>query len=175
MQEGLDFYRLNGCCFICPNKKIGCWCDICRCHDCYRYTPFKDTTGGQCDIIRVDIKKVDYNLVVVEGVFKLKFGKNQFLPVGSIRKDGFFQTWREPCHFFRKYHGFGLNKEALEYIEKLYPNQCHGIRIEYHGQNGVIHYYSIPKDWFERGTPYKNDIFPHDAQFILDSSLMKEK
>jgi len=177
MQEGcLDFYKRRGCCFICPEKEQGCWCEDCRCHDCLRYTKLKDTAGGICDILRVETKKVDSKLIIVEGVFKLKFGKNEFLPIGTMREDGFFQTRRNQNQFFYKFDGFALNKEVLEYLEKIYPEKCHGIRIVYHGQGGVVHhYYSTPKDWFEKGTPYKNDIFPYDAQYALDYHKMIDK
>lgn len=55
----------------------------------------------------------------------------------SVPQRLLFITYRKPHHFFRKYRGFGISKDLLEY---LYNKGIRFIRIEYDSGTETVVY-----------------------------------
>ena len=101
-------------------------------------------------------------------------GGNKSLHLGVL-EDGFFQIRKNEAHFFKMIQGFGMNLLLLKKLEELYPATCKGIKIIYFGKKRIYNYYSVPRDWFEKGERYANKISPFDEQVLLSIRNMEEK
>ncbi len=93
-------------------------------------------------------------------------------PIGKLRSDRkvLIKVCR-PEHFFIKFNGFGINKEALDILLRKGLIQ---IRVKYLRKNasGFELYKVSAKVWQSEGVVYKNNIPPFDLQYILPKSKM---
>lgn len=89
--------------------------------------------------------------------------------IGHI-DSGIYHTVRNPEHYFRKYHGFGISCYAI--IELLRRN-INKIIITYNGIGGQVVYRSSVEDFLRKGSRYVNPDDVLDEQWILGEEHMK--
>lgn len=81
----------------------------------------------------------------------------------------YFYTKRRPCHFYKKYRGFGMN---LELLGMLKQQRVEKIQIKYEGKEGVKRFLSSLELWFSEGVVVKNQLKPYDVQHTLSIEFM---
>lgn len=99
-------------------------------------------------------------------IFKWKNRK-----IGKLTKDknGFkkLHVIRKPKHYFRKYQGFGFNKELIQLMIK---RNVKVIQLDYHSKNSVKKHFVNPKTVLKKGIEYNHKDF--EPQLIIKEKDM---
>lgn len=87
-------------------------------------------------------------------------------PVGRIRQDGTYITYRNKDTYFRKFKGFGMSYGLLRKLLNLH--RCRRIIIIYDDGESKKKYVTTPTKYIEDGIIYKDN---YDHQRILPTSM----
>lgn len=86
-------------------------------------------------------------------------------PIGKLRSDGTYITYRTKKTFFRKYNGFAISYAVLK---GLIEKGCNKIVIVYEANNEQTLYKTTPENFINNGVIHKDKVLDYQRVLSLD-------